>query len=78
MADQKVDIQDKAMLSVDIDVIKKSIKRLGKEYQDIIIWHYLEDMSISEVAELAGRPEGTIRVMLHRGLKDLKDITKEF
>jgi len=71
------DAQDKAILSADIDTIKKSIQKLEKEYQDIIIWHYLDDMPIEDISRLLGRPEGTVRVMLHRGLKSLKDMLQD-
>lgn len=73
-ADQDKSLQDKAILSADIENIKIAIQKLKKEHQDVIIWHYLEDMPITEIAQLTGRPEGTIRVMIHRGLKELKDI----
>jgi len=68
---------DKAILSTDINTIKKGIQKLKKEHQDIIIWHYLEDMPINNIAELLGKPAGTVRVMLHRGLKELKGIIQE-
>ena len=68
---------DKAALSADVERIKGGIQKLRKEYQDIILWHYLDDMPIEHIAKLVGRPEGTVRVMLHRGLKDLKDIIRE-
>ena len=77
IADPGTSIHDKAILSVDMDTIKKSIQKLEKEYQDIIIWHYLEDMQIADIAELIDRPAGTVRVMLHRGLKSLQDIIKQ-
>ncbi len=77
IADPKTSPQDKAILGADISTIKNAIKKLSKEHQDIIILHYLEDMPIENIAELLGRPAGTIRVMLHRGLKDLKDIVQE-
>jgi RNA polymerase sigma-70 factor, ECF subfamily len=77
IADPGENAQDKAVLSADINTIKKSIKKLKKEHQDIIIWHYLEDMPIAHIAELLDKPAGTVRVMLHRGLKDLKDIIQE-
>ena len=77
IADSRENIQEKAILNADINVIKKSILKLDKEYQDIIIWHYLEDMPIENIAELLGRPAGTVRVMLHRGLKDLQDIIQK-
>lgn len=68
---------NKAILSADIKVVKTAINKLKKEHQDIIIWHYLEDMPISAIADMLDKPEGTVRVMLHRGLKDLKDIINE-
>jgi len=77
IADPGTNAQDKAILSADINAIKKSIQKLEKEHQDIIIWHYLEDMPIANIAKLLDKPAGTVRVMLHRGLKDLKDIIKE-
>ncbi len=77
IADPGENAQNKAILSSDINTIKKSIKKLKKEHQDIIIWHYLEDMPITNIAKLLDKPAGTVRVMLHRGLKDLKDIIQE-
>jgi RNA polymerase sigma-70 factor, ECF subfamily len=77
IADPGTNAQDKAILSADINTIKKAIQKLKKEHQDIIIWHYLEDMPIADIAELLNKPAGTVRVMLHRGLKNLKDIIKE-
>jgi len=68
---------DKAVLSADINAVKASIYKLKKDYQDILIWHYLEDMPVAKIAEIMQKPQGTIRVMLHRGLKDLKGLIKE-
>ncbi len=77
IADPTESAQDMAVLSANVSSIKKSIQKLKKEYQDIIIWHYLEDMPIVNIAKLLDKPAGTVRVMLHRGLKDLKDIVQE-
>ena len=77
LADPGTNAQDMAILSADISVVKKAIQKLKKEQQDVIIWHYLEDMPIGQIADLVSKPEGTVRVMLHRGLKDLKDIMQE-
>ncbi len=77
IVDPGTNAQDKAILSADITNIRKAIQKLKKEHQDIIIWHYLEDMPITDIAELLGKPAGTVRVALHRGLKELKDIIQE-
>ena len=77
IADLDSDIQAKAILNADVKIVKIAIQKLQKEHQDIIIWHYLEDMEIKDIAELLDKPEGTVRVMLHRALKNLKNIIEE-
>ncbi len=77
ITDDRTNAHDKAILSADVNIVKKAIQKLKKEHQDVIIWHYLEDMPIANIAKLLDKPEGTIRVMLHRGLKDLKNIIQE-
>lgn len=71
-ADNKVNIHEKAVLNADIELVKSAIQNIKKDYQDVIIWHYLEDMPIAEISEILGKPDGTVRVMLHRGLKALQ------
>lgn len=73
IVDHKANIHEKAVLHADIELIKSAIQNIKKDYQDVIIWHYLEDMSASEIAELMHKPVGTVRVMIHRGLQSLKD-----
>ena len=77
IADPGISIHDKAILSADISLIKSAIQKLKRDYQDILIWHYLEDMPVNQIADMLKKPAGTVRVMLHRGLKDLKDIINE-
>jgi len=77
IADPNIGIHEKAILSADISNLKNAIQKLKQEYQDVIIWHYLDDMPTASIAELLGKPAGTVRVMLHRGIKDLKDIIQE-
>ena len=77
ISDPGTSAQDRAILNADIGIIKAGIQKLKKEHQDIIIWHYLEDMPIADIAKLLDKPAGTVRVMLHRGLKDLKNIIQE-
>ncbi len=77
LADNGTNLQDVAEMSADLNVIKTAILKLKKDYQDIIIWHYLDDRPIAYIAKAMGKPAGTVRVMLHRGLKDLKEIINE-
>ena len=75
--DQADDVFEKAVLSADVEVVKTAMSKLKQEHQDIIMWHYLDDMPIREIAVITGKPAGTVRVALHRGLKELKSIIQE-
>jgi RNA polymerase sigma-70 factor (ECF subfamily) len=67
-------VHEFAVLNSDIEEIKIAINKLKKDYQDVIIWHYLDDLSAQEIAEILEKPAGTIRVMIHRGLQMLREI----
>jgi|SRR3989344_3330815 len=77
IVDPADDAHEKAVLSADIGIVKACIPKLKQEHQDVIIWHYLEDMPVKEIAVILGKPAGTVRVMLHRGLKELKGLINE-
>lgn len=74
--DSGTNIHEKAALNEDMAIIKSAIQKLKKDYQDVIIWHYLEDMSIADISEILNKPAGTVRVMIHRGLKFIKEELK--
>jgi len=77
MAQPGKDLQEKAIINADFAVVKSAIHGLKKDYQDIIIWHYVDDIPVPEIAKTLNKPAGTVRVMLHRGLKELKKIIEE-
>lgn len=68
----KTDLNTEIGLNLDIDQVKKAINQLKDEYQNIVIWHYLDDFSVKEMSQIMEKPQGTIRVLIHRALKELK------
>lgn len=70
--DHRTNSLDKAVLSADLDIIKSALSKIKKDYQDVVIWHYLEDMPAEEIALITGKTPGAVRVMIHRGLSALK------
>ncbi len=73
IVDNKPGLYEKAVFNADVQMVKLAIQGLEKDYQDVLIFHYLEDMPTEQIAQIMNRPVGTIRVMVHRGLKALKD-----
>lgn len=68
-----VDIESAVSQKGDIEKVKAVLAKLeNSEYQDMIIWHYIEDLPVPEIAKITDKPEGTVRVMIHRALKEIK------
>lgn len=75
--DPKQDLEKNILLNSDMENIRQALFHLKEDYQNVIIWHYLDDLPISEVSELLNKTEQATRVLLHRALKTLKQkITK--
>lgn len=71
--DEKAEIgADKLIKDAEIAELKKAFRNIPHNYSDTIIWYYLEDLKISEIAEILKKSEGTVRVLIHRALKSLK------
>jgi RNA polymerase sigma factor (sigma-70 family) len=73
LVDTKADIHEKAIFTANIGKVKEAMGKLKQHYQDILTWYYVEDMSAEHIAQLMGKPVGTVRVMIHRGIQSLKD-----
>jgi len=52
--------------------LKKAFKKIPENYSSVVIWYYLEELAIPEIAQILGKSEGTVRVTIHRALKALK------
>ncbi len=61
----------------DLDLIKRALNLLSEEQKNLIIWRYLDDMSIKEIAKISGKSKNAVYVALHRAVKELKKITNE-
>ncbi len=72
LADDSKNPHEQAVLSDDIEAIKSVIFKLKPEYQDVLIWYYLEDMSAEKIAQMLNKSAGTVRVLIHRALEALK------
>ncbi len=77
IVDPRQDLEEKAFQRSDLEQIRFALAQLKDDYQNVIIWHYLDDLSISEIAEILGRTEETTRVLIHRALNALKNKIKE-
>ena len=57
----------------ELEEVYAKIKKLKKDYQDILFLHYVEDITIKEIAFIQKKKENALRVLLHRALIALKE-----
>ena len=77
IVDPTCNLEENAKLNSDMENIRKSLSGLKEDYQNVILWHYLDDLSISEISKALDKTEATTRVLLHRALKSLKGKIKK-
>ena len=78
LADLRSDLREKAVLNSDMEMIKAVLSSMRGDYQNIIILRFLDDMSISEIADILEKEKGAVRTMLHRAMKELnQEISKK-
>lgn len=72
LVDPRADLEQQAMLASEISNVRAAMSHLNEDYQNAIIWHYIDDLSIKEVSHLLNRSEGATRVLLHRAIEELR------
>ena len=70
--DPGIDLNQESLDRSDMETVRTVLTELRPEYQEIIIWHYVDDLSTKEIAGITGKTEGAVRVMLHRALNVLR------
>lgn len=52
--------------------IEKSLALLEDEYRDIVVWRYIDELSVTEIAALTGKTPNAVYVTVHRAIKKLR------
>ena len=68
------DIEKQAIVKSDIQYVLKGLSSIRTDYQDLIIWYYLDELTVPEIATLVNRSENATRVMIHRATNSLKKV----
>jgi RNA polymerase sigma-70 factor (ECF subfamily) len=54
------------------DELAAALLTLGPAVRAAVVLRHVDGLSVAETAEALGRPEGTIKAQVHRGLRDLR------
>ena len=71
--DEEKDLLKKQIMDSELSDVLKGIDHLKDEYKEVIILKYLDELSISEIAQVLVRSKGAVRVLLYRATKALKE-----
>nr|WP_203457070.1 sigma-70 family RNA polymerase sigma factor [Paenibacillus tepidiphilus] len=51
-----------------------ALDQVKPKYRHVLLLKYYHDMTLGEIAEMFGKPEGTVKTWQHKGLKQLRAI----
>jgi len=60
----------------DKKLVEKFLLKLKDDQKQVLLYRYIDDLSILEISKLTGKTKENIRVIIHRGLKALKEQMK--
>ncbi len=53
------------------------LRRMKDEYRDVIILHFIEELSVGEISKIMDKSKGAVRVLIHRALRVVREFLKE-
>lgn len=69
-----IGFEEKIGEKIEVQKIIKALKNLKQEYREIVTLRYVDELEVSEIAEITGKGHVSIRVTLHRALHKLKEL----
>ncbi len=65
-------LEHDAVIGSDMEQIRKALLKIKDDYQNYIIWRYLDELSVPEIAQITGKSNQSVRTGVHRALRALK------
>lgn len=72
IVDLGTDLPKEAMLKSDVNRVKAALTNLNNDYREVIVWYYLDEFSVPEIAKILNKSEEAVRVQIHRALNALR------
>lgn len=70
--DPRLNSKQEAEIQSEIKTLRKALLQIREDWQDVIVWKYVERLSTREIAGILDKSEGAVRVTVHRAQKALK------
>ena len=82
--DDEKDIPAEADLEVELDetilhnALREALKSMPEPYAMLFSLHYEEELTIPQIAQITGLPEGTVKSRLHKTMNIIKQQLKQY
>lgn len=76
LSDAKQDLEEMSFIQSDMERVKAVLANINEDYREVIIWYYLDELKVSEIAKMLDKSEPAVRVLIHRALNALKNELK--
>ncbi|HXS78255.1 MAG TPA: RNA polymerase sigma factor [Terracidiphilus sp.] len=74
--DEAFNIDEPSFGQEDATAIHDALSRLGVKHREVLVLHFLQDLSIIEIANVVSCSEGTVKSRIHYAKRQLKQILK--
>ena len=68
---------DAGPVAADIETAQRALSRLNKDQREVLVLGIVEGMTHSEIATATGRPLGTVKTQMRRGLIRLREMIED-
>lgn len=58
----------------DADEVHRALNQLEVKHREVLVLHFLQDLSIAEISTVVGCSEGTVKSRMHYGKRAMKEI----
>ncbi|MDD5750484.1 MAG: sigma-70 family RNA polymerase sigma factor [Candidatus Pacebacteria bacterium] len=73
IVDKKASPEAEQTLKGDLENLQRHLREIKDDYQDVLLWYYVDGYSTKEIAAMLEKSEGAVRVMVSRALAELRE-----
>jgi len=77
IADSRPSALEMLQQDSDLETIYQALAELKPEYREVIIMHFVNELSVAEIAQVTNKKPGNVRVIIHRGLEAIRKLANE-
>jgi RNA polymerase sigma-70 factor (ECF subfamily) len=66
--------EEPSFANEDAAAIHQALSQIGLRHREVLVLHFLEDLSIAEIAKVVGCSEGTVKSRIHYAKRAMKEI----